>query len=304
MVLNQTLENIEIIVVNDGSTDQSLKIIKKLEKKDNRIKVINQKNKGVSMARNIGIDASLGEYIGFVDIDDRVDLSMYEKLYNNAKYNNSDMHICGFYEIIGENINHIENPLGKYKKLEMDQIKKTYMDLIISDKDTALLSVWNKIYKSEFIKQNKIYFNQNRIIGEDRFFNIDVMLNAKVISAQNDKLYFYNRNNEQSVTNKYNKNTIGIYLEEKNDILDFIINNEEDFNKILYFKKNQYSKIFYQLIYYCMLEIRKDKTILYKFKAIKQILSQPVFKDSINIIDINSKSIKILIQLIKLKCIQ
>ncbi len=90
-LINQTLTDIEIICINDGSTDNSLKILEELQKKDNRIKIINQKNSGVSSARNNGIENATGEYIGFVDSDDWIDSDYYEKLYNTAKKYNSDI---------------------------------------------------------------------------------------------------------------------------------------------------------------------------------------------------------------------
>lgn len=84
-VVNQTLDDIEIICINDGSTDNSLKLINDYAKRDKRIKVINQENKGQGTARNIGIKESKGEYIGFVDFDDYIDLKMYEKLFYESK---------------------------------------------------------------------------------------------------------------------------------------------------------------------------------------------------------------------------
>ena len=93
-IINQTLTNIEIILVNDGSTDNSRKIIDKYDKKDSRIKVIHKKNGGQGSARNAGLDIAKGEYIGFVDSDDWIDSNMYENLYNAAISNNADIVVC------------------------------------------------------------------------------------------------------------------------------------------------------------------------------------------------------------------
>ena len=89
-ILNQTLDNIEIICINDGSTDNSLEILKNYQKKDNRIKIINKDNEGQGVARNIGIDNAVGEYIAFVDSDDFIKEDMLEKLYESSKNNNLD----------------------------------------------------------------------------------------------------------------------------------------------------------------------------------------------------------------------
>ena len=93
-LINQTYHNLEIILVDDGSTDGSSMLCDKYKKKDNRIKVIHQKNSGVSVARNVGLKHATGEYIGFVDSDDYISLNMYETLYNNLINTNSDISVC------------------------------------------------------------------------------------------------------------------------------------------------------------------------------------------------------------------
>jgi len=102
-IINQTLKNLEIICVNDGSTDNSLQILEDYAKKDQRIKIINKKNRGSGAAKNTGMKNASGEYIGFVDSDDWVDLAMFEKLYNRAKSQKSDMVMCPIY--IYDNVN-------------------------------------------------------------------------------------------------------------------------------------------------------------------------------------------------------
>ena len=94
-IINQTLENIEIILVNDGSTDSCAEIIESYANKDNRIKVIHKKNGGQSSARNMGLDIAKGEYIGFVDSDDWLHYDMYENMYKSIKKVNSDLCVCG-----------------------------------------------------------------------------------------------------------------------------------------------------------------------------------------------------------------
>ena len=95
-IINQTYHNIQIIVVNDGSTDGSLKVIEKYAACDDRILVINKQNNGVSEARNSGLDVADGSYIGFVDADDFIEPNMYEKLYKELIYNNADICCCGY----------------------------------------------------------------------------------------------------------------------------------------------------------------------------------------------------------------
>ena len=98
-IINQTYKNLEIILVNDGSTDNSGQLCDKLAKKDNRIRVIHKENGGLSDARNVGIDEAKSDLIGFIDSDDYIDEDMYELLINNMKNANADLSMCGHYDV-------------------------------------------------------------------------------------------------------------------------------------------------------------------------------------------------------------
>ncbi len=101
-LVKQTLQEIEIICINDGSTDNSLEIVKEYAKRDNRIVVVDKKNEGQGIARNLGINMAKGEYIGFVDPDDWVKPDMYEKMYNQAKKFSSEIVICDLSKYVEE----------------------------------------------------------------------------------------------------------------------------------------------------------------------------------------------------------
>ena len=90
-ILNQTLKNTEVLIVNDGSTDKSNELVNNLANKDNRITVINQSNKGLSIARTVGVNLARGEYVSFIDSDDWIEKSMCEEMYKSAKNNNCDI---------------------------------------------------------------------------------------------------------------------------------------------------------------------------------------------------------------------
>ena len=148
-LVNQTLKDIEIIVVNDGSPDNSQKIIDKYVKKyPKKIKSFIKENGGQGSARNFGLTKANGEYIGYVDSDDYVELDMYEKLYNKAKTNNYDIVTCGNYNV-SENYENkiVDNIVTIYKS-------KT--ENIIFGK----MAVWNKIYKKEILVNNNIEFKE------------------------------------------------------------------------------------------------------------------------------------------------
>ena len=150
-VINQTYKNIEIIIINDGSTDNSLKICQNYEKKYSNIKVINQNNQGLSAARNKGIDESKGKYITFIDSDDYYDLDAVEKFYILATEKNADLVCCGTY---------CENENGKYYLKHCLSEEKEYDNY--EALETMLLSkgidpsACNKFYKKKLF--NKIKF--------------------------------------------------------------------------------------------------------------------------------------------------
>ena len=183
-IINQTLENIEIILVNDGSTDSCAEIIESYANKDNRIKVIHKKNGGQSSARNMGLDIAKGEYIGFVDSDDWLHYDMYENMYKSIKNANSDMCVCGREEYSED------GKLGYQNKLideiiDLDKYDiKDYISNKLFYKHTVV--VWNKIYKREIIKNNMIRFEDVSYVGsEDALFNYQYLMHAKIITSIN-----------------------------------------------------------------------------------------------------------------------
>ncbi|MDR1245259.1 MAG: glycosyltransferase [Endomicrobium sp.] len=177
-VVNQTLKDIEIICINDGSTDNSLKILNEYASSDNRIKLINLiANKGVSFARNFGIRLSKGRYIGFVDSDDWIDLSFYENLYLTTKRQDSD--IIAAKTIV--NVKRNKKSSWNWNKGKRDE------------KEIRLLSIsysWFKIYRRDFLIDNDIFFQEVRIFSDVFFTFISSMLAKSIIICQKGQ-YFY-----------------------------------------------------------------------------------------------------------------
>ena len=161
-LVNQTLKDIEIICVNDGSTDNSLEILNNYAKQDLRIKIINKKNSGLSTARNTGMKIAQGKYIGFVDSDDWVDLDFYEKLYNSAIKNNADIAVSEIYEVHW-NRKFYKQKFEKEKCIE--NIEEKFYTLNIPEYSY----VWNKIYKRTKIEKYNFQFIPN-LYYEDRVF--------------------------------------------------------------------------------------------------------------------------------------
>ena len=179
-IINQTLKEIEIICINDGSTDSSKQILEEYALKDERIKIINQKNKGVSAARNTGIDAATGEYIGFVDSDDWVKLDAYEKLYNKITREDVDI-VFSRYNYVFEDgrIEHNPNHFKELDEIKINSIDENLELLKISP------SIWTKIFKKSFILDNKIRFPEG-VLAEDLFFIVQYLLKANGIVYLNN----------------------------------------------------------------------------------------------------------------------
>lgn len=150
-ILAQTLTELEIICVNDGSPDNSLKILEEYAKKDKRIVIINQKNAGLSSARNTGIKAATGEYIGFVDSDDWIEPDFYHNLYQAAKEHNADIVGTGFYSVKNNKkklsyfVTETKTALTPEEKFKIFKMPKHNF-------------VWNKIYKKDMICKQDLFF--------------------------------------------------------------------------------------------------------------------------------------------------
>jgi len=199
-VCNQSLEDIEIILVNDASTDNSLDIIKYYEKNDSRIKLIDMVvNTGPGVSRNIGISFANGEYIGFVDSDDYIDSNMYYELYNKMMQYDVDMVTCGFIkEICGID----------YKKILCKSNGSLQEDCIIEPQKNPQIvseesvSCWNKLYKHDFIE--KFSFPEN-LKFEDYPTTINMLGSANSIFSIDRNLYHY-RIRPNSITTADHKN--------------------------------------------------------------------------------------------------
>lgn len=178
-VVNQTLKDIEIILVDDGSTDGSLELLEKYQIKDPRVILITQQNKGASSARNRGLDIARGEYIAFLDSDDTIDTDAYEISYRQAKAANAD--ILMFAE----------------KKLSVKE--GTFYNPLEILKSVSYIPVWNKLYKREFLNKCGAKFYEEAKCFNDDCFNTVVIPNAKVIKCIPNKFYTYRRRREGSI---------------------------------------------------------------------------------------------------------
>lgn len=204
-VINQTYKNLEIILVDDGSTDGSEKICDSFN--DNRIKVIHKVNEGLGLSRNIGIAHATGKYIAFVDSDDYADETMIANLYNELIKNNADTCIGGFKRVLKnqtiEDINPLAGRIFSYPQTITDVLAKM-MGKNSQIDDHIEMSVWKVLFTTSIIKENKIKFpSERKFISEDIIFDTDYYTKCKKICMSNDTGYNY-CDNTNSLTTKYN----------------------------------------------------------------------------------------------------
>lgn len=184
-LIKQSYEHLEIIIVNDGSTDDTLKIIQKYSNIDDRIIVIDQNNQGVSVARNIGSDKSSGSYIIFIDPDDYVNEEFVKSLYERLLQTSSDMAICGHTKVY-DNLSDVKSKVSK-KIFIGDEIIKEYF----IGESTLTVLMCDKIFKSNIIKENKIYCPVEVTSGQDQVFILNYLLYCKSVSTIDNNYYYY-----------------------------------------------------------------------------------------------------------------
>ncbi|MBR0423152.1 MAG: glycosyltransferase [Clostridia bacterium] len=175
--VNQTLKDIEIICVDDGSTDSSGSIIDEYANKDPRVHVVHKQNSGVSATRNKGIDLAKGEYIKFIDSDDVLDLTACEVCYNKAKSEDADI-------VVHDSIDKIYNE-GQFSLISLP----AFVDGV----------VWTSLYRTSFIKENNIRFHEETSYGEDQAFNLLCNPKANKIVCISNNFYMYRTSNDTSL---------------------------------------------------------------------------------------------------------
>ncbi len=273
-LLAQTLQDIEFICVDDGSKNNEALILEEYKNKDPRFVIIRQENKGIGAARQTGIEHAAGEYIGFMDADDYISPLMYEKMYNQAKTLDSDIVECGFDAVLDWNkkVVNITNydTYNKAMKSLLIQDNKNYR---AKDFNNFLIygSVWNKIFKKEFILNNKISIDTTRIIGEDSVFSLDAFLKAKRISFIHDSFYFYVMHSSSTMRTLMNCNQVESF---RNNLYNVLKNNNACTEN---YKQCIDDKLLYQYLFYAentasLSQKRKN------YKFIKNILNKDEYK--------------------------
>ncbi len=252
-LLNQTYSNYEIILINDGSTDNSIEICSKYN--DPKIKIFNQNNKGVSIARNVGISLATGQYIMFVDADDMVSEKYIENLIKSIEETNTDMVVCGYTKEKAELVNKKNSQEIKGEIINANTMLENMMENNLQEG-----YLWNKIFKKSIINDNSLEFKEGVNVWEDLYFVIEYLSKSDKIFAINEKLYYY-RTREGSAVNRKETSTD---LVGKVKILELILKN---YNLIIN-NKNYYGikRMYVTVLLKYLLQIKKDNKELIKEK--------------------------------------
>lgn len=215
-LLNQTIQDYELIFVNDGSTDNSKEIIEEYQKHNRQIILINQDNKGVSIARNEGLAAAVGEYVGFVDADDDVEPEMYQILYAAAVSGDCDVVISNYESELDGHYIITRYPFPSEVVLTEGEIQKQILPFFL--KSDQLNTACNKIYRKFLIQEHEIVFPANVALGEDGMFNIFFFSHAKKLKYIDYTGYHYRETKESATRNvskkDYFQRAIEVYKSE------------------------------------------------------------------------------------------
>ena len=195
----QTYQNFEIIFVNDGGSEEQVRVMEKLAANNTKIKIIHQPNGGVSKARNAGIDASSGSWIVFADADDDIKPYYLQSLRDAGKNNNADIVISGF------SCYHFRNQVQQDIFIELPNYDKIYsVEDLFTQRKLLYDSPCNKLFNSNFLKNNKFYFPLNFSFYEDEIFMSEIFVHsAPVILFVRDCGYIYNLRDDSSASSKY-----------------------------------------------------------------------------------------------------
>jgi len=222
-IVNQTYKNLEIILVDDGSTDTCPQMCDEWAKKDNRIKVIHKQNGGLSSARNAGMAVMLGKYVLFIDSDDYIGSSMAEEMYNNIIKDDFDVCLCNSYSVDSD-YNIISRSEHKAARIYGEEIIKDYLDGNVFDSFSAC----DKLYKTAVLKEHNLNFDESIKWGEDYPFNYYFFRVIQKMIVLDEAYYYYLAAREGSITFKVSSGLVNRWRNFK------AILNEEAGNKVHY----------------------------------------------------------------------
>ncbi|MBU3159398.1 glycosyltransferase family 2 protein [Clostridium frigoris] len=300
MIINQTFKDFELIIIDDGSTDNSKEMCTQYAKIDSRIKLISKENGGTWAARNRGIDESIGKYIIFLDCDDWYEDNLFEKMYENIKNNDVDLVISGqtnvFVDKNGEIIRKTTVLPNKHNFKTKDEILENY---ILLREEEIGDTLWNKIYKSEIIKKYNLKF-ENYKRGEDTIFNANYYQHINKCTVISEALYNYRIENANPVWLKYSESYLDIVSSE-NDTIVGKLKEWGKYNQVA--MQYQATHFTYRIIeyFYRIAYSKSDLSLKSKFKEILKLLDNEEVRKNLDNSNVIGKFHKLLIKFMKSK---
>lgn len=293
-ILNQTYKNFELILINDGSNDKSIDILKNYEKKDSRIKVIDNFNNGVSKTRNLGVCLATGEYIQFIDSDDFIDKNMFEDTIKMMTDEKSDLILTGLFLDI-ESKNSVDTSIQTFENHVSRDKEDIAINVIRRLNGTYVNSPVNKLYKREIIIKNNITMKENIDLGEDLVFNLEYLRYCNSVIFSDKCYYHYCMKSEDNLTAQYRENKLDLMKMLYDECEKFI--SYSNIDKV-YLK--DLNSIFIKWMYYCFIDLNIKSCHLqlkHKYYYIKNSI-----KKYRNIID-NSNNKGALLKILKISLI-
>ena len=283
-VVNQTYKDLEIICVNDGSTDNSLDILNEYCSKDDRIFVVNKENGGLSSARNAGLAVAKGDFIMFLDSDDWIDNNTCEVALKQMMESNSDVAIWSYskeYEASSKEVHIFENDIVFSSDNDLASLHRRFVglykdELRYPEKADSIVTAWGKLYKNKLIINEDIKFIDTKIIGtEDALFNLYVFKNVKKAVYINRCFNHYRKTNYSSLTKSYKSQLWNQWNNLFDYINDYISENELDYS----FYNALNNRISLSIIG-LGLNIAKSN-VKHKFEKIKHIISSNRYRQAV-----------------------
>lgn len=278
-VLSQSVQDIEVICINDGSTDSSLSILNDYALNDKRVKVLSQTNRGVSVARNVGIEKASGEFITFFDPDDIVLSNMYERMLDKCLSYHLDTIICAF----------------KTTQSDAPVIHDFMRDQVVSPVElishctnwhssSALCFSWRMVFRTELIKINGIKYHPDISIGEDALFNLTVLFHSRNTYYLPEPLYCYRMNEISAMSAKFKPNLERSLALQYSGQRSLIEN-----NKMMGFdERDFYEDIVKRYTLMLLNNLRNNPNEVNKLAGVKRILNMPMIRDAMKEVGYNN----------------
>ncbi|WP_029511401.1 glycosyltransferase family 2 protein [Croceivirga radicis] len=276
-ISNQTYRNIEIILINDGSVDNSLNICKGYEAKDTRIKVFDIVNQGVSNARNLGVNQATGEYIQFIDSDDFLEPNYIQTLFNTIQDDPNELVACS---ITSKDLNEVlidKWTVGNAMLNLLAPNKELFLELI---KKFLLFGPVNKLYRRNIILDNHIVFDKTISYGEDLLFNFEYFHHISKIYLTDNTSYFYVHDNPNSLSKRLDFDKLGLAKKIHYTLLSFFerigVNDKESL-EVLYSRLFDY---YYNTLF--SLSENTELSLVQKYKRMGKLFNEESLQNSIS----------------------